>query len=65
MGNRLVFSSGDGEPEGDELWTSDGSPSGTTRGNDVWPGPMRFSAGSLAVLNSRGSSPRMMFRAMV
>ncbi|MFP2959331.1 ELWxxDGT repeat protein [Myxococcus sp. 1LA] len=53
LGNRLIFSAGDGEPEGDELWTSDGSPSGTQLVKDIWPGPMSSSPSSLAVLGSR------------
>ncbi|WNZ65757.1 hypothetical protein QEG98_20435 [Myxococcus sp. MxC21-1] len=53
LGNRVVFSAGDGEPEGDELWTSDGSPLGTKLVKDIWPGPMSSSPSALAVLKSR------------
>lgn len=61
LGNRLVFSAGanfsgtdfGGEPEGEELWVSDGTVAGTVLLKDLRPGEESSSPGSLAVLGSR------------
>lgn len=61
LGDRLVFSAGanfdgggfGGEPEGEELWVSDGTVAGTTLLKDIRPGAESASPGSLAVLGSR------------
>jgi ELWxxDGT repeat protein len=61
LGSRLVFSAGredvdsgiPGEPEGEELWVSDGTVSGTKRVKDIRSGPGDSSPGALAVLNQR------------
>jgi ELWxxDGT repeat protein len=39
----LYFNAGDGR-HGEELWRSDGTPTGTTLVKDVWPGPAEFPA---------------------
>ncbi|KFE71815.1 ELWxxDGT repeat protein [Hyalangium minutum] len=61
LGNRLVFSAGGnfngtdfgGEPEGEELWTSDGTVKGTRLIKDIRPGPESSAPEALAVLNGR------------
>lgn len=58
LGKRLVFSAGadkfgDSEPEGGELWTSDGTVAGTKVLKDIRPGPDGSLPGSLEVLGSR------------
>lgn len=53
LGKRVVFSAGSAEPEGEELWISNGSTSGTKLVKDIWPGPTGSSPSSLAVLDSR------------
>ncbi|KFE72078.1 ELWxxDGT repeat protein [Hyalangium minutum] len=61
LGNRLVFSAGanfnggdsGGEPEGEELWMSDGTVRGTWLLKDIRPGPLSSAPGALAVLNGR------------
>ncbi|NVJ15612.1 ELWxxDGT repeat protein [Myxococcus sp. AM010] len=53
LGKRVVFSAGAGEPEGEELWSSNGSTSGTKRAKDIWSGPTGSSPSALAVLGSR------------
>jgi ELWxxDGT repeat protein len=61
LGNRLVFSAGrgasdsgiEGEPEGEELWVSDGTVPGTRLVRDLHPGPGNSSPGALAVMNKR------------
>lgn len=56
LGKQLVFSAGansGGEPEGEELWTSDGTIVGTRLIKDIRPGPEGSAPGALAVLNGR------------
>ncbi|HSP81726.1 MAG TPA: ELWxxDGT repeat protein, partial [Myxococcaceae bacterium] len=61
LGDHLVFSAGgpdpgsglEGEPEGEELWVSDGTVAGTRLVKDIYPGPMGSSPSSLAVQGRR------------
>lgn len=56
FGNRLVFSAGEGsfgEPEGEELWMSDGTVLGTRLIKDIRPGPGGSAPGALAVMSGR------------
>lgn len=57
LGSRLVFSAGGnsefGEPEGEELWVSDGTVTGTRLLKDLLPGPNGSFPRSLAVMNGR------------
>ena len=61
LGSRLVFSAGGnfgggdfgGEPEGEELWVSDGTVMGTTLLKDLRPGPDSSAPASLAVMDGR------------
>lgn len=61
LGDQLVFSAGGnfsgtdfgGEPEGEELWVSDGTRSGTRLLKDIQRGSGSSAPGALAVLNGR------------
>ncbi|HEX8823365.1 MAG TPA: ELWxxDGT repeat protein [Archangium sp.] len=56
---KLYFSAGkgtsgvDGDPEGEELWVSDGTVAGTKRFMDIYPGPGDSSPAGLSVMNGR------------
>lgn len=53
LGSRLVFSAGEGEPEGEELWVSDGTVTGTRLVKDLLPGPSGSFPRALAAMNGR------------
>ncbi|XXF79424.1 hypothetical protein P2318_06640 [Myxococcaceae bacterium GXIMD 01537] len=60
LGKRLVFAAGgearsgaEGEPEGSELWVSDGTEDGTRLLKDIRSGPEGSAPGALAVVGSR------------
>jgi ELWxxDGT repeat protein len=50
---KLYFSAGSGAPEGEELWVSDGTRSGTRRVKDIRPGAAGSEPASLAVAGGR------------
>ena len=50
---RLYFSAGSGAPEGEELWVSDGTPSGTKRVKDIRPGAVGSEPAFLALAGGR------------
>jgi ELWxxDGT repeat protein len=59
LGGKLYFSAGGGEPqfwgepEGEELWVSDGTSGGTVRVKDIWPGVDSASPGFIQVMNGK------------
>ncbi|WP_164018322.1 ELWxxDGT repeat protein [Pyxidicoccus trucidator] len=50
---KLYFSAGSGAPEGEELWVSDGTRSGTKRVKDIQPGAVGSAPAFLAVSEGR------------
>jgi ELWxxDGT repeat protein len=59
LGGKLYFSAGGGEtefwgePEGEELWVSDGTTRGTVRVKDIWPGADSAAPGFIQAMNGK------------
>ncbi|MDC0712000.1 quinoprotein [Stigmatella sp. ncwal1] len=59
LGGKIFFSAGGGEPEfwgepeGEELWVSDGTSHGTFRVKDIWPGPDSSAPSAIKALEGK------------